>query len=118
MQRLMPGRARYPGYGGVLLLFSCWDWSGAELTGLRCLVQQLQSLLVFPLSHLGEEADKAGPRLSAMLVPLCICLGVQMSLALSPRAHLGVNQGWSFSSRSCWVQTCFCVYRLLLGKAR
>lgn len=79
MQRLMPGRACYPGYDGVLLLFSCWDWNGAKLTGLRCVVQQLQSLLVFPLNHLDEEADKAGPRLSAMLVPLCVCLGVQIS---------------------------------------
>lgn len=68
----MPRRACYPGHGGVLLLFSCWDWNGAELTGLCCLVQQLQSLLVFPLSHLSEEGDEAGPRLSAMLVPLYI----------------------------------------------
>lgn len=79
MQRLMPGRTCYPGYSGVLLLSSCWDWNGAELTGLCCLVLQLQSLLVFPLSHLGEEADKVGPRLSAMLVPLCVSLGVLIS---------------------------------------
>lgn len=79
MHWLMLGRVCYSRYGRELLLFSCWDWNSAELTGLRCLILQLQSLLVFPLSHLGEEADKAGLRLRAMLVPLRIRLGAQIS---------------------------------------
>lgn len=103
----MPGRACHPGYGGAILLFSCWDWNGAELTELCRLVQQLQSLLVFPLSHVGEEADKAGPGLGAMLLPLHRSLqgtvaGAHLGVRLEPRISFLSSTNTFLCVVSCW----------------
>lgn len=85
MPGIMPGKALPWAWccaPALFLLGLEWCRAGsASLPG-----SELQSLLVFPLSHLGEGADKAGPRLRELSETLCACLELE-----SPP---GTFQGW------------------------